>query len=214
VSIQFPAFPYNVVDKENDPGIFETAEMRLNPNMFKDKLIEGFKKSCPPGILKTFKTDDEIWDYIMQQGMWKVKEDISPSKHLPPGGVEVEHVDVPPFKGLSAIETSGEPISKTLNRFAEGHCIHPVPDEGVSGMIIGCPHQSIAKVLASDGLKNIAELSVGDSLIDSSNDKVFIIDSFTPASPPPVPEAPHFEGQPRNRAERRAAKKGGYKSDL
>lgn len=74
VIIKFPEYPYNINDKENDPGIFETGEMRINPEMFKDKLIEGFKKNCPEGILKSFKTDDDIWDYIMEQGSWSQKD--------------------------------------------------------------------------------------------------------------------------------------------
>ena len=74
ISIKFPEYPYNVIDKDNDPGIFETAEMRLEPEMFKDKLIAGFKENCPEGILKSFKTDEDIWDYIMEQGTWSQKD--------------------------------------------------------------------------------------------------------------------------------------------
>ena len=77
--IKFPEYKYNAIGKESDPGIFETADMRLNPEMFKDKLIETFKKQCPNGILKSFKDDEDIWNYVMEQGMWKVKEDIDPS---------------------------------------------------------------------------------------------------------------------------------------
>lgn len=29
--------------------------------------IEKFKKETPPGILKQFKNDDDIWDFIMEQ---------------------------------------------------------------------------------------------------------------------------------------------------
>jgi len=72
--IKFPKYPYNLVDEDTDKGVFESAEMRLNPEMFKDKLISEFKRQVPSGILKAFKTDDDIFEYIMQQGEWNVKE--------------------------------------------------------------------------------------------------------------------------------------------
>ena len=78
ISIKFPEYPYNVIDKENDPGIFESPEMRLDPEMFKDKLIDGFKKNCPEGILKSFKSDEDIWEYIMEQGTWSQKDLVKP----------------------------------------------------------------------------------------------------------------------------------------
>jgi len=65
-----------LVIEEEDNGIFGTEEMKLNPEMFKDKLIEGFKKECPERILITFKSDDDIWDYIMQQGNWEPDKEV------------------------------------------------------------------------------------------------------------------------------------------
>lgn len=45
--------------------------MSGNIQMFKPQIIETFKKSTPDGILKAFNNDDEIWDYIIQNGEWK-----------------------------------------------------------------------------------------------------------------------------------------------
>lgn len=72
--IEFPNYPYNGASEE-EQGIFENVEMRIDPMKFKDQLITAFKKNCPEGILKSFKTDDEIMEYIMQQGEWAVKEE-------------------------------------------------------------------------------------------------------------------------------------------
>ena len=33
-------------------------------------MIANFKKCTPSGILKAFKTDDDIWDYIMMTNDW------------------------------------------------------------------------------------------------------------------------------------------------
>lgn len=74
VDLNFPQYPYNVVEEEQD-GIFETPEMRLDPMQFKDILIAKFKEKAPEGILKSFKNDDEIMEYILQSGEWAVKED-------------------------------------------------------------------------------------------------------------------------------------------
>jgi hypothetical protein len=74
VEINFIDYPYELIEKENDT-IFQTAEMRLDPEKFKDILIEKFKSKCPPKILKTLGSDNDIWNYIMQQGEWSIKED-------------------------------------------------------------------------------------------------------------------------------------------
>lgn len=73
--INFPKYMYGA--KRNEEGIFESAEERLNPDIFKDKIISAFKTQCPNGILKTFKDDEMIWEYIMKQGEWSIDGDIS-----------------------------------------------------------------------------------------------------------------------------------------
>ena len=70
--IIFPEYPYEPKEEPRKGGIFSSEEEMLNPNQFKDKLIAAFKEQCPEGILKSFKDDDEIWDYIMAQGEWKI----------------------------------------------------------------------------------------------------------------------------------------------
>jgi len=71
VAIQFPDYPYDGTD--DNSGVFSSAEERLNPLQFREKLIAEFKKRCPSDILKGFKGDDDIFDYIMQEGEWKIK---------------------------------------------------------------------------------------------------------------------------------------------
>jgi len=70
--VKFPKYPYNPIEEDNQ-GIFSNAAERLNPIQFKDKLVEAFKKNCPPSLMKSFKGDDDIFDYIVEQGEWSVK---------------------------------------------------------------------------------------------------------------------------------------------
>jgi hypothetical protein len=72
VSIKFIEYPYD--DNSNNDSIFENEEMRLNPEDFKDKLIESFKTRCPNKILNSFKSDEDIWNYILQKGEWSIKK--------------------------------------------------------------------------------------------------------------------------------------------
>lgn len=41
------------------------------PGLFKSRIIRNFKAITPLSILKSFKNEDDIWDYIIQQGEWK-----------------------------------------------------------------------------------------------------------------------------------------------
>lgn len=72
--VKFSDYQYNVNDNDNDPGIFNSADMRLNPNNYKTQLVEAFKSQCPDNILSSFRSDDDIWDYIMQQGSWSIND--------------------------------------------------------------------------------------------------------------------------------------------
>lgn len=56
-------------------GAITSTPMYMDPDLFKDKIIENFKKRCPEGILKAFRNDDDIWDYVKQNGEWSIKED-------------------------------------------------------------------------------------------------------------------------------------------
>lgn len=56
---------------------------QLHPAMFKDKIIKQFKSVTPDGILKSFKSDDDIWDYIMQSGEWNVRIEDKKEDHKP-----------------------------------------------------------------------------------------------------------------------------------
>ena len=39
--------------------------------MNREEKIREFKKTTPAGILKQFKSDDDIWDYLNNQGEWE-----------------------------------------------------------------------------------------------------------------------------------------------
>lgn len=76
VGVEYPTFFYEgeESDIEGDKhGIFDTADMRVNPTEFKDQLIENFKATLD-GKFNPFKTDEEIWEFIMQSGEWKIEE--------------------------------------------------------------------------------------------------------------------------------------------
>lgn len=49
-----------------EPGAVKNKMNARFPEVFKDRIIADFKTATPPGILKTFKNDDEIWEYINQ----------------------------------------------------------------------------------------------------------------------------------------------------
>lgn len=42
-----------------------------NPEKYKDEIISRFKATTPLGILKSFKDEDAIWDFIMVKGEWE-----------------------------------------------------------------------------------------------------------------------------------------------
>lgn len=50
-------------DKKRPDGPI-TPDMLGNMEQFKEKIIAGFKAACPPGILKGFKDDEDLWAYI------------------------------------------------------------------------------------------------------------------------------------------------------
>lgn len=39
--------------------------------MNREEKIKEFKETTPAGILKQFKSDDDIWDYLNNQGEWE-----------------------------------------------------------------------------------------------------------------------------------------------
>lgn len=48
----------------NSNGPLADEDILNNMDVFKDKIINGFKAACPPGILKGFKDDEDIWTFI------------------------------------------------------------------------------------------------------------------------------------------------------
>lgn len=74
-SFEFSGFDPSYCSFGGKPGAVKNLVQAVHPELFRDKIIAGFKESCPEGILKTFKTDDEIWEYITENGEWSVKEE-------------------------------------------------------------------------------------------------------------------------------------------
>ena len=62
----------NMSHHKSGTGAIRTMPQMKFPELFKDKIIKQFKESTPDGILKSFKNDNDIWDYIMGNGEWKV----------------------------------------------------------------------------------------------------------------------------------------------
>ena len=62
-TIRFPSYTYNKVEEE---GAFGSADERLNPEMFKDKIIAKFRENIPEKMKHLFKDDEEVWKYIMK----------------------------------------------------------------------------------------------------------------------------------------------------
>ena len=51
---------------ENSSILFE--------NIFKDKMVEAFKRDCPD-IAKEFNNDDEIWNYLISNAKMSIKNE-------------------------------------------------------------------------------------------------------------------------------------------
>ena len=55
----------------NLEGVFSSKYRKDDPELFKDLIIKDFKQNTPKGIIKSFKNDDDIWDYIMEENEWE-----------------------------------------------------------------------------------------------------------------------------------------------
>ena len=61
------------IDKSefNLEGVFSSKYRKADPELFKDLIIKDFKRNTPKGIINSFKNDDDIWDYIMEENEWE-----------------------------------------------------------------------------------------------------------------------------------------------
>lgn len=55
----------------NTNGAIQNKIQAEHPDLFREKILENFKSNCPEGILNSFKSDEDIWNYITQNGEWK-----------------------------------------------------------------------------------------------------------------------------------------------
>lgn len=53
----------------SDDNSIRTKPQRRYPELFKDDIIKNFRKSNPKGIVETFKNDNEIWDFLIENGV-------------------------------------------------------------------------------------------------------------------------------------------------
>lgn len=76
VNLEIESYPQSGYEKhycDHQPASVVMNEIQAAfPSVFKDRMIQAFKEKCPPGILKIFKSDDAVWEYILQEGEWKV----------------------------------------------------------------------------------------------------------------------------------------------
>lgn len=70
--IKYSSYFYKTTKEHEKPGAIRSKPQKEHPELFKDLIIKQFKESTPEGILKSFKSDDDIWDYILGNGEWKV----------------------------------------------------------------------------------------------------------------------------------------------
>lgn len=61
------ALPRTQYDYDKN-GSVKTEPQRKYPELFRDEIIKNFKKNNPKGIVKTFKDDDEIWEFLIENG--------------------------------------------------------------------------------------------------------------------------------------------------
>lgn len=52
-------------------GAIKTNLQKEYPELYRDEIIQNFKDETPKGILKSFKDDNDIWNYIMNNNEWK-----------------------------------------------------------------------------------------------------------------------------------------------
>lgn len=75
-TLNISSIPKNEYEHE---GIFSSVYRKEYPELFKEEMIKDFKKVTPRALLKAFKDDEDIWDYIMTQNSWeasvKVKDE-------------------------------------------------------------------------------------------------------------------------------------------
>lgn len=64
---------YEPGTKKHPTGPMANVLYRKDPDRFKQKIIESFKAQCPPGILASFHSDEDIWNYVMQANEWNIK---------------------------------------------------------------------------------------------------------------------------------------------
>lgn len=55
----------------NGCGAIVNRVQAAHPEMFKDRIISRFKDITPESILKNFKDDDDIWEYITNNDEWE-----------------------------------------------------------------------------------------------------------------------------------------------
>ena len=73
---------------------------------FKDEIIARFKATTPLGILKSFKDEQDIWEFVNVSGDWKVPEKVNKKKDV----IKAEDIF-----GEEAINKMKEDVMKAVN---------------------------------------------------------------------------------------------------
>jgi hypothetical protein len=64
---------YDPQIKKAPAGPMVNELYRKDPDRFKQEIVKQFKAQCPPGILTSFHSDEDIWNYVMQANEWNIK---------------------------------------------------------------------------------------------------------------------------------------------
>lgn len=59
----------------SDDNSIRTVPQRNYPELFREDIINNFKKSNPKGIVEGFSTDDEIWEFLIENGIVHIEDD-------------------------------------------------------------------------------------------------------------------------------------------
>lgn len=63
-NIQYYCDFIDLKNRQRDEFPFRTHATKARPGLFREEIIARFKQVTPPSILKGFKDDDDIWDFV------------------------------------------------------------------------------------------------------------------------------------------------------
>lgn len=96
-----PIYDKEIIEKRDPHNVSE--DIKKHKEEYKEFYLEFFKATTPLGILKTFKDEDDIWDYIMMQNGWApTKEEMNNINNRKP-------IDTPVIKPVTITTMEKDP---------------------------------------------------------------------------------------------------------